>query len=130
MANRYVRYVSKDSTMFILLHHLWFDLAHTRWWRSLGLRQRYVDSLSPAPLYFSYAMELHRIVLCLRLPSPLCSLIASLPWPYEQAWPVSFKARGRCEIAHKHLANLIPQPAGEVRRDGFVVRIIVEADGV
>src|SRR6266566_7093578 len=75
-----------------------------------------------APLYL---MEAHRIFLCFRLLSALCSLIASLPYPHKRA--ILYR---RCQEAHKPLANLISQPPGEVGRIGFVSRIIVEANGV
>src|SRR6266849_2361896 len=92
--------------------------------RSRGLRQGYADSLYPcAPS--SYSMELHRIFLCFRLLSMLCTLIAPLPWPHNRA----MLYRG-CQQAHKPLANEVSQPAGEVGRNGCIVRIIVEANGV
>src|ERR1051326_5894122 len=116
--------------MFILLRHIWFDLlvpaGIDRGCEATAMLIRF----TPALLYFSYLMELHRIFLCFRLLSPLCSLIASLPRPHKQSWPASFKPWCRCEIAYKRLANVIPQPAGEVRRYGPVIRIIVEANGV
>src|ERR1051326_8982872 len=89
------------------------------------LRSReYADSLYRCASS-SYVMELPRIFLCFCSLYMLCALIAPLPWPHNRTVLYC-----HCQQAHKCISNEVSYPPGEVGWEGFVIRIIVEANGV
>src|SRR5258708_11819611 len=62
-------------------------------------------------------------------PAPV-SRVPSFAQPDRDARPSSLEARQVCQQAHKKLAALVAEPAGEIRRGGLVIGKVVEPNRV